>query len=221
MIILSDNFDTALGTIQTWAETESCSYLKNQDKFKFSSHGYDVYLQSFDLKQIWSPEEMEYESGKGWRWFIQKTRSENEQLIIFCKLDSPANDVEWGSSSGEHLDAIEIENTIHHLHIGTEDGEMMRYRAEASDWMPARLQGELEFFKSFTEYTDFGFKTTVPSLKQGEKIYFHFMVAFNTIKQSKDYPNERDISTWIAVDQYKNRLDQKLTFTTSNNGFTL
>ena len=185
-------------------------YQQQQNEFKVTTKGHDIFLQPFDLKQIWSPETMIYESAKGWRWFICKTNERTEQLTIFCKLINPSIDTEWGTNSGEHLDAIEIENKTQHLHIGTEDGEMMHYRAEVSNWMPERFKKEIGFYKSFTEYIDWGFKTTIPILNKDEKIYFHFIVATNTIMPSKEHPNERDISTWFAVDHSKKWLDERL-----------
>jgi hypothetical protein len=217
--LLKDDFETKLGTIQTWVESDSNGKIQQQDKFMLTTTGHNIYLQSFNLKQVWSPEEMQYESGKVWRWFIKKTNNEKEQLRMFCRLITPAKDIEWGNDSGEHLDAIEIENKTHQLHIGTEDGERMQYRAEVSNWMPERLKTETSIYKSFTEYVDFGFKTTVPILKEGERIYFHFIVATNEIKPSKDHPNERDISTWFAVDQSKKYLDAKLKSTAGNISF--
>lgn len=214
--MLTDTFDTKLGTIRTWLQSDSDSYIQRQDKF--FTRGHSVYCQTFDLKQFWTPETMEYETSKGWRWFIEKTNDQEEQLTIFCKLVNPYSDTEWGTNSGEHLDAIEIENKTYHLHIGTEDGEMMQYRAEICDWMPERFKDEIGFYKSFTEYIDFGFQTSVPLLQKGERIYFHFIAATNTIRASRDYPNERDASTWFAVDQSKKYLDEKLTNTAGNSG---
>ncbi|MGZ3854327.1 MAG: hypothetical protein ACXVBX_16140 [Flavisolibacter sp.] len=153
---------------------------------------------------------MKYETSVGWRWFFEKTNSQKEQLTIICKLINPSGDTDWAPNSGENLDAIEIENNTEHLHIGTEDGEMLHYRAEIADWMPGRFKNNIGVSKSFTEYIDFGFKTSVPLLSEGEKIYFHYMVATNVIKPSKDYPEERDLSTWFAVDQSKKFLDDKL-----------
>ena len=217
--LLTDDFVTNLRTIRTWVETDRGNRVQHREKFRLTTEGLEIYLQTFDLKQIWAPETNECESGKGWRWFIHKTNQQKEQLNIFCKLINPSSDTEWGSNSGEHLDAIEIENKTNHLHIKTKDGEMMQYRAEALDWMPDRYKSELSIYKSLTEYIDFGFKTTVQNLEQGDRIYFHYIVATNQIKPSKDYPDERDISTWFAVDQSKKNLDEKLANTASNLGF--
>ena len=199
--ILSDDFTTKLGVIQTWLETASNENILQQHENKCVTSGHIVYLQLFDLKQIWSPDTIGYESAKVWRWFIEKLNDQTEQLLIYCKLINPLSGTEYDSDSGEHLDAIEIKNQTYHLHLGTEDGERMHSRAEAFDWMPERFKEDLSWHDSFTEYIDYGFKTTVPKLKGGEKIYFHYIVATNSIKQSEDYPKERDISTWLTVDK--------------------
>ena len=45
---------------------------------------------------------------------------------------------------------------------------------------------------------------------EGERIYFHYLVATNTRKKSNEYPDEDDISTNIAVDYPKRVLIEKL-----------
>ena len=164
--ILSDDFETPLGTIRAWAETDDKGYIQQEGQIGITTSAHHIYLQTFDLKQVWAPDGAEYEGGRGWRWFIRKINDQHEDLTIFCKLTDPAGDVQWVTNSGEHLDAIEIENKTHHLHIGTEDGEMMQYRAETSDRMPERLHDEVSLARSFTEYVDFGFKTRVPGPKR-------------------------------------------------------
>lgn len=76
--------------------------------------------------------------------------------------------------------------------------------------MPRRFKNELSIFYSFTEHIDHSFKTIVPHLNIEGKVYFHFLVATSIIKQSANYPDERDISTWSAVDQHKRFLDTDL-----------
>lgn len=105
---------------------------------------------------------------------------------------------------------MEIENDTHQLHMGTEDGEVLQARAETSNWMPNRFKKEFGFDRSFTEYKDFGFRTAIPDLFKHEKVYFHFLVATNPVRQSSQYPDERDVSTWYAVDQFKEFLDEKV-----------
>lgn len=86
----------------------------------------------------------------------------------------------------------------------------MQHRAKTADWMPQRFISNLNKEGSFTNYTPFGFNTKIPILEVGEKIYFHFIVSISPIRQSTEYPEERDISTWNIVNKSKKFLDRKL-----------
>lgn len=119
------------------------------------------------------------------------------------------------------MDAIEIKNKIYHLYIGTEDAEVLQFRAKLGDLMPQRFNNllgwhwneakqQFDFCYSFTEYIDFGFKINIPKLFKGEKIYFHFLVATNPIQPSQEDSRYMDISTWLAVDRSKRFLDEYL-----------
>ena len=72
----------------------------------------------------------------------------------------------------------------------------------------AEFLGDLGEQYSFTKYINFGFKTTIPQLEQQEQIYFHYLVATNKIQASLKHPNERNTSTWLAVDCPKRYLDE-------------
>ena len=118
--------------------------------------------------------------------------------------------------SGENLDALWIENTTHFVSIGTEDGEVLNYRAIKNDYMPTRFVDKLGYKSeqfSFTNYLNTGFETLVPELYEHEKIYFQYLVAVNPRNKSKDYPNEDDISTNFAVDIPKRTLIKQLGIT--------
>jgi hypothetical protein len=221
-ILLSDEFETKLGTIKTWIESSINNLTVAKDGNLLTTKNYRIRLESVAL-----PNETQYnsyslpkkiESLIAWPWFIEKIGNVDEQLAIFCQLVNAQSDTSWDYSSGECLDAIEIENQTYNLHIGTEDAEVLQYRAYQNDWMPKRFQNLLGWHEnekyyseySFIEYIDFGFKINIPNLLKNEKIYFHFLVATNPIKQSQEYPRERDVSTWLAVDCSKRYLDEYL-----------
>ena len=205
--ILKDDYKTKLGTIRNWVESNLGDAMVQGDH-TIKTLGHLISLQKFELKKEWFVDAMDIESSQGWRWHIEKINDTTETLHIYCKLINPTKDTSFGGSSGQYLDAIEIENKTEQLHIGTEDGEIMQSRAEKSDWMPNRFKEKLSDYYSFTEYIDYGFKTVVPHLTPGEKIYFHFLIATNTIKPSLEFQDERDISTWFAVDKHKPFLDK-------------
>ena len=205
--ILTDDFETPLGIIHNCIETDTDN-IKEVSPLTFITAAHRIFLQTLNLKDFNIPIAAACETVKCWRWFIDKINNEQEQLVISSKLNNPSSGASFSSSSGEHLDAIEIENEKYHLHIGTEDGEIMQHRAEVNDWMPERFKNEINIGISFTQYIDFGFKTIVPHLHEGEKIYFHFIAASNPIMPSKYYPDERNVSNWLAVEQSKRILDE-------------
>jgi hypothetical protein len=222
--LLSDNYKTKIGTIGTWIKSDTNSQIHINEDNSSTTDSHKITLQSFEL-----PNEFQYYSSSpskkvesliGWRWFIEKISDTDEQLNIFCQLINPQVGVSCDPNSGEALDAVEIENEIYHLHIGTEDGEVLQSRAKVNDLMPKRFYNLLgshwhedeKFWSyySFIEYIDFGFKINIPILFTGEKIYFHFLVATNPIKASEEDPRYTDISTWLAVDCSKGYLDEYL-----------
>ena len=224
-ILLSDKFETKLGTVKTWIESnKKDSIVTNEDNLIITAN-HKIILQSFELPNEFrcsslSPSK-KVESLIGWRWFIEKIGDTDEKQIVFCRLVNPRSDTSWDYNSGENLDAIEIENQTYHLHIGTEDGEILQSRANHNNLMPKRFQNLLGWYwhkdkksfssyYSFTEYIDFGFKINIPNLLNGEKIYFHFLVATNPIKNSQDNFQSMDVSTWLAVDRSKKYLDEYL-----------
>lgn len=209
-ILLTKKFETNLGTIQTLIESNRNSPAIKAEALSITSIGHKITLEPFELLNEWLPQGMHFSTSIGWRYFIEKINDEAETLSIYCKLIDSASDTTWGPASGQYLDAISIKNKLDELHIGTEDGEMMEYRAEKEDWIPRRFKNELSIEKSFTEYIPFGFKSIVPALKKDEKLYFHYLVATNPIHQSAVNPSEGDSSTWFAVDQSKEYLDDFL-----------
>ena len=224
-ILLSDNFETQLGTIETWIENNLNDSIKINKNNLLTTASHKIILQSFQLPSefqcnSYSPFK-KVESLVGWRWFVKKISDAEEQLTIFCELINPQSDISCNPDSGEALEAVEIENKTYHLRIGTEDEEILRFRAYSNDLMPQRFQNllgsqwnkdkkQFDSDCSFTEYIDFGFKINIPKLLKGEEIYFHFLVATNPIKPSLEDYRYSDVSTWLAVDRSKRYLDEYL-----------
>ena len=126
-VLLLDNFETKLGTIETWIENNLDDLININQNNLLTTASHKIILQSFQLpnefqSNSYSPPK-KVESLIGWRWFVEKISDADEQLSIFCQLINPQADTSCASDSGEDLDAIEIENKTYHLHIGTEDSE--------------------------------------------------------------------------------------------------
>jgi hypothetical protein len=203
--ILKDTFETNLGEIELSIKSEYAIQYSIKDSLKVETENYKIEVKVIDLNGMEFLEHMKIENSKGWRIYIEKKSKKSEKLNILCKLINSNTETTWDYNSGENLDAVEIENRKELLHIGTEDGEVMKYRAENNDWFPIRLKNEISLEKPITKYIDFGFESIIPNLKINEKMYLHFLVATRRKTEKNDNEN---ISTWIAVDNSKKELDE-------------
>ena len=210
-----DRFITPLGTV------ELDILFKGNNESKSSEHSRIINTQNFmieiiqfnDIKNWRAQTIFPIQDSRGWIIRINKITDDNEGLVITCKLNTEDVDIKSFPDSGEHLDAIWIENKTHFLSIGTEDADVLRSRAEVKDYMPFRFANQLGNWlphNSFTEYLNLGFKTTLPNLEKNERLYLHFLVAINPRKKSVEYPDDDDISTNFAVDYQKRVLIEKL-----------
>ena len=210
-----DDYTTSLGLVLLKIESNTdCECIITQQNslvtIKTLSHKIEVFTFG-DIKEwLKDTDYYEVEQSKGWLIKTTKISRTKEQLIFSCELDVVDSSITISPNSGEYLDSVWIENQTDVLSIGTEDNEMLKYRASKNDLMPQRLGKEPKQDFLFTKYTDRGFCTDVPELEKGEQIYFHYLIAANPRKKSKDYPDEDDISTWFAVDFPKWTLVERL-----------
>lgn len=152
---------------------------------------------------------MQVESAMAWLFYIRKRNAGDEQLSFSIELQTTDRTVQCGPDTGESLVAVEFENGIRQMHIGTEDERAMAGRASISDYMPARLEPLLSKYETeITAITSRGLTTPIPALEMGEQFYFHYIVAENPYTKSVDYPFQPDCSTWFAVEQSKKHLEQ-------------
>lgn len=125
---------------------------------------------------------------------IEKQLEISENITLHGVLKNN-EDVEFSIDTGENLEAICAENEKYILHIGTEDDDTLNNRKLKENWFPKRLTS------SITEYRNNGFITKIPDLNKGEKIYIHYLTAYNT-------KFEDNVSTWLAVDNSKENLEK-------------
>jgi len=202
--VIRDIFETNLGNIELTINSEFGLENQFEDKLNVENENYKITVVVVDLNKAVISEDKNIENSKCWRIYIEKQSEKVEKLNVICKLLNPSLTTNWDYSSGESLDAIEIENGFDQLHIGTEDGKVMNLRAENNDWLPVRLKHEISLENPITEYLDFGFESLIPYLAINEKLYLHFLVATKKI----EHENNDNISTWLAVDWSKAELDK-------------
>ena len=202
--ILKDTFETNLGEIELSINSEFETEYLIKGNLNVENENYKIEIVAIDLREIELPKHMKIENSKGWRIYIEKKSEKSENLNIICKLKTKNSEINWDYNSGENLDAVEIENDTEMLHIGTEDGEIMKLRAESNNWFPIRLKNEISLEKPITNYVDFGFESIIPNLEINEKLYLHFLIATRKIEKN----DKENISTWVAVDRSKKELDE-------------
>lgn len=202
---MKEQFSTPLGIINCGLSNsghndlvETKKYENGQSKI-FITIGHQVEIISFIIRlPLYNGDSIT--EGRGWILRIEKKTDVDELIEAYCLLNSQLRDIQFDSATGEYLDAIQVDSLEWTLHIGTEDGEALRLRAEGDDWFPSRLKNNLNFYQSITEMKQNGFVTKIPHLEKGEKIHIQYLVAY-------DRRDEYKINTWLAVDESKRNLE--------------
>lgn len=172
---------------------------ENGSSVIFSSEGHNIEMVSFKIKvPLYNGDTLT--DSFGWVFRIEKTADIDERISAYCLLDKMSNAVMMAPDTGENLDAITAYNEEWNLHLGSEDGEIIKSRAEAGDWFPPRLKDKVGIFESITEMKANGFVTNTPALKRGEKIHLQYLAAY-------DRRDEQQCNTWLAVDKFKRELE--------------
>ncbi|MEQ1732870.1 MAG: hypothetical protein ABL940_04310 [Bacteroidia bacterium] len=174
-------------------------HYKNGNSETFQTIEHRIEIVSFKIRVPLDNDD-NLTDGFGWIFRIEKTTDISENIETYCFLDEINEGVVFDTATGEHLDAIEVNSNEWVLHIGTEDGEALNLRAENDNWFPTRLKNKVDFYQSITEMKKNGFITKIPNLNKGEKIHIQYLVAY-------DIKDEQKVNTWLAVDQFKKKLE--------------
>lgn len=172
---------------------------ENGSSISYRTSGHRIELIEFKIKQpLYNGETVK--DSNGWIWRIEKIHDFNEKLKLNCVLTDYADNVNFDTATGEHLDAIEAVDDKWTLHIGTEDGEILNSRAKSNDWFPVRLESKVNLYESITKMLKEGFETEITELQVGEQIHIQYLMAF-------DKKNSESVNTWLAVDEFKWKLE--------------
>lgn len=204
--IITRTFETPLGNVICGLVTDCTSLhlighntYENGKSHIFETVGHRIEIIEFKIRQPLYNGETVADSF-GWFWKTKKRSGESESLEIFCLFENPVEKVKFDTACGESLDAIEVYNENWSLHIGTEDGEALNYRAKNDDEFPARLENKVDFYNSITKMQENGFRTSIPNLNEGENLHLQYLTAY-------DKRNIESVNTWLAVDQDKRKLE--------------
>lgn len=172
------------------------------------STGHCITIKQVAAPTAWLPADMSVDSAIAWLFYITKPNELSERLLISFKLPGMASFIEAGADSGESLTAIEFEDGVRQLHLGTQDEEYFSWCGKAA-WMPSRLVPLLADNKLLvTRIEANGLLTQVPELFVNEGFYLHYILAESPRRKSVEYPDEWDIATRNAVDQTRSTLEE-------------
>jgi hypothetical protein len=151
---------------------------------------------------------MSVDTAKAWLFYITKSNAVEEQLTVSFKLVHKMSSINSGTDTGQWLSAIEFEDGIRQLHIGTQDEEWFSWYGK-QHWMPGRfVQALAKQELLITAIEEDGLKTKVPALLTGEQFYIHYILAESPRRKSAQYPDDWDVSTWYAVEQSQQSLEE-------------
>ena len=165
----------------------------------FKTEGHKIEIVSFKIRvPLYNGDTLT--DSFGWIFRIEKTADVDDKIETYCLLDKINDEVTYDTATGEHLDAVQVDSKEWTLHIGTEDGEILNSRAENDDWFPQRLKNKVDFYQSISEMKQNGFTTKIPELSKGDKIHIQYLTAY-------DKKDEHKVNTWLAVDEFKSKLE--------------
>jgi hypothetical protein len=172
------------------------------------SAGHRITIKKVTAPTIWLPDGMSIDTATAWLIYIIKYNEFGEQLFIRFGLPDMPSNIRHESDSGQWLTAIEFEDGVRQVHIGTQDEQCLAQYGE-KEWMPQRLTHALNNDELIvTAVDEKGLKTTIPDLVIGEQFYLHYLLAESPRCKSQQYPDDWDVSTWYAVDQPQRTLEE-------------
>ena len=192
--------------IDSTGELQTVHY--EEHTIKLRSVGHDILIKHVVAPTDWLPPGMNVDSAKAWLVYIIKYGAPKEQLTISLKLLDNISAVQAQANTGQNLSAIEFENGVRQVHLGTQDEEWFSWYSK-KEWMPSRLISVLSNYKLFvTTIDEDGLRSQIPELFIGERFYLHYVLAESPRRKAMEYPKDWDVSTWYAVDQSQDSLEE-------------
>lgn len=189
--------------------TSDCLSTKTEGSaVSIRSAGHRVTIKKVTAPTIWLPDGLSIDIATAWLIYIIKYNEFREQLFIRFGLPDVPSNIQHEADSGQWLTAIEFEDGVRQVHIGTQDEQCLAQYGE-EEWMPQRLTHSLNSDELIvTAVEEKGLKTTIPDLVVGEQFYLHYLLAESPRRKSQQYPDDWDVSTWYAVDQPQKTLQK-------------
>ncbi|WP_342426677.1 hypothetical protein [Paenibacillus sp. FSL L8-0158] len=206
--LLQPQIHTPLGIIE-FSLTVSDNFYHPEQSYKLKNGGslYKYYYDSFDCELVVCRPQLNHALHltveECWGAVFRIKPYMNTQIST-CSFSASWKEgcswTDYGSNTGEDLEAVEYENQVYRLHLGTQDGDMLMARRNQGDMIPKSLCLKSDFEKyGFILSSDKGIKIPMTLIDSNEICQVHFLVAWS--KNIKE-----DVSTWLAVDQFSNEI---------------
>jgi hypothetical protein len=207
--LYKENFKSGLGLFEL--RIDSTGQLLSVESMKLAtlirSTGYDIVIKRVAAPTSWLPANMSVEITEAWLFYITKRNVVQEKLTICFGLPDKKPPIQTGPDTGQWLTAVEFEDSLRQVHIGSLDEEWFAWYGKAA-WTPQRLVPVLRSDAlSITVIEEKGLRTSLPELLINERFYLHYILAESPRRKSEEYPDEWDVSTWYAVDQTQTLLE--------------
>lgn len=104
---------------------------------------------------------------------------------------------DYGSDTGQNLEAAQYSNEAYRLHLGTQDRDMLMLRRDQGDGVPLSFGQDMHGIRNADSKvwsSKYGLQVPMTTIAAGELCQIHFVVAWSRMV-------EDDASTWFAVDQ--------------------
>ncbi|WP_339307401.1 hypothetical protein NST33_07555 [Paenibacillus sp. FSL L8-0435] len=201
--LIKPSIDTPLGTIELSLAVSSEFYLPSHcAQLKHGGSLYQYYYDSFDCELVLcnlnhnpsSPQEVDECWGA-----VFRIKPNAYHQTSTCSFSASWIEVygweDYGSDTGENLEAVEYENEQYRLHIGTQEEPLIMGKRNQGDMIPKSLALNSAFEKySFVLHSDQGIEVSMTEIDSHQICQVHFLIAWKR-------KIEEDISTWLAVDQ--------------------
>jgi hypothetical protein len=205
--LFKEEIASGLGVFELRIDTtgECIQEAKAGSAVTIQSTEHTITIKKVTAPTAWLPLGMRVDTAMAWLIYITKHAEGAEQIRIEFTLPIMPSIIQSGADTGEHLTAIEFENGIRQVHIGTQDEDWFAQSSNGA-WMP--LVSMLVNGLLVSDIKEDGLVTTVPNMLMHEQFYLHYILAESARQKSAEYPDEWDVSTWYAVDQSRKSLEE-------------
>jgi hypothetical protein len=82
---LTYEFKTLIGVIRTYLKTNKLNHIVKIDNDSILTYAHEIRVETFEVLDKWVPNTMQFDTSRGWRWFITNRNDRVETLNIYCK----------------------------------------------------------------------------------------------------------------------------------------